>query len=400
MKILLVNKFLYPRGGAETYFLQLSRELGARGHELQFFGMRDEKNVVGNDAGLYARPMDFHAPGPQKLLYPFRILYSADAKAKLLRLIDSFQPDIAHLNNIHFHLTPSVLEALRERGVPVVMTAHDYQLVCPNHLLYVPATGALCQDCVEKPSLNCIRRGCIHNSALRSGLGYLEAQLYRRRDTYDTIDVLLCPSLFMKEMLSRQPRFADKTVFLRNFRGPYVSAPPAEKENYVLYFGRLSVEKGILNLLEAAKQLPDIDFVLAGDGPLRDRVQGLPNLRWVGFKSGEELAELIRRARFSVCPSLWYENCPLSVIESQQLGTPCLATGIGGTRELVGSAFCIPEPGVPALTRAIRELYDSDEKLRRMTQEQEARVRSVPDLPQYADALEEIYAEAIRRHRH
>ena len=397
MRILFVNKFLYPRGGAEAYCLDLSRELTARGHEVQFFGMQDEKNVVGNAAGLYAKPMDFHAPGAQKLLYPFRILYSTDAKKKALRLIDQFRPDVAHVNNFSFHLTPSILEAFRERGVPVVMTAHDYQLVCPNHLLYIPSSGDLCRDCVEKPSLRCISRGCIHGSALRSALGYLEAQIYRRRDSYDAIDLILCPSRFMQEILSRQKRFAEKTIFLRNYCKPFGGGKKAEKGSYVLFFGRLSAEKGILNLLEAAKALPDIPFVIAGDGPLRDLVQTCANVRYTGFKSGAELEELVRGARFTVCPSVCYENCPLSVIESQQLGTPCLVTGIGGMKELAGEECRVPEPTADALVRAVRALYDSDEMLKKASDELENRVHSYPSLSSYADRLEEIYVEAIRK---
>ncbi len=399
MRILFVNKFLYPRGGAEAYCLDLSRELTARGHEVQFFGMQDEKNVVGNTAGLYAKPTDFHAAGAQKLLYPLRILYSADAKKKVLQLIDRFRPDVAHVNNFHFHLTPSILEAFRERDVPVVMTAHDYQLVCPNHLLYIPSSGRLCRDCAEKPSLRCISRGCIHGSALRSALGYLEAQLYRHRNSYDAIDVILCPSLFMQEILSRQKRFAEKTVFLRNYCRLSGSGKKTEKGSYVLFFGRLSAEKGIVNLLEAAKALPDVPFVVAGDGPLHDRVQNCENVRYVGFQSGADLEELIRGARFTVCPSVCYENCPLSVIESQQLGTPCLVTGIGGMNELAGEGCRIPEPTADALARAVRALYDSDEALKKASDDLENRVRSYPGLPSYADRLEEIYAEAIRKRK-
>jgi glycosyltransferase involved in cell wall biosynthesis len=399
MRILFVNKFLYPRGGAETYCFELSRELIARGHEVQFFGMRDERNVVGNDAGLYAKSADFHTAGPEKLLYPFRILYSADAKRKVLRLIDAFRPDVAHVNNISFHLTPSVLEAFRERGVPVVMTAHDYQLVCPNHMLYVPATGTLCTDCTRKPDPVCIRRGCIHGSALRSALGYLEAQLYRRRDSYDAVDVILCPSLFMREMLSRQPRFADRTVFLRNYCRSFDGGAAAERGDYVLFFGRLSVEKGVENLLEAAGRLSGVPIVIAGDGPLRGAVERCGAVRYVGFKSGAELEALIRGARFSVCPSVWYENCPLSILESQRLGTPCLATGIGGMKELVGESCRIPEPTADALVKAVRAMYDSDEALKKASDELPERVRSYPSLSGYADRLEELYAGAIRARR-
>ncbi|MBR6498363.1 MAG: glycosyltransferase [Clostridia bacterium] len=400
MRILFVNKFLYPRGGAETYCLELARELASRGHEVQFFGMRDQNNTVGNAAGIYAKPMDFHAPGLKKLSYPLRVLYSRDAKRKALRLAEAFRPDIVHLNNFHFHLTPSILEAFRQKGVPAVMTAHDYQLVCPNHLLYVPSPGKLCTDCVQRPSLNCVRNKCIHGSAPRSALGYLEARLYRLKDSYSAIDRIICPSLFMKRTLDAQPRFADKTVFLRNFCKP-CSEGMAEKGDYVIYFGRLSPEKGIPNLLEAAGRLPDIPFIIAGDGPLRAQVEncGYRNVKYAGFRTGGELEALVRGARFSVCPSVCYENCPLSVIESQKLGTPCLATGIGGMKELVSEECRVPEPTAEALARAVRDLYFSKDRLRRLTAELDARAKDYPDVADYADRLLDIYSQAILSHK-
>jgi len=397
MKILLVNKFLYPRGGAETYMLELSAELADRGHEVQFFGMYDEKNTVGNRVGAYAKPVDFHTSGPEKLLYPFSIIYSSDAKSKILRVIDDFMPDVAHLNNINFQLTPSVIDALHKRDVPMVMTAHDYQLVCPNHLLYIPSSSELCTECVGHLSTKCIRSKCIHRSALRSALGYAEARLYRAKDTYDRIDRIICPSVFMKNILDRQERFASKTLFLRNYSKEY---PPRQtaKEDYVLYFGRLSEEKGIANLVAAMKALPQIRFVIAGDGPLHDAFNGVKNAEYVGHKTGDELEELVRKARFSVYPSVWYENCPLSIIESQKLGTPCLAAGIGGMKELVGPEHCIPDASAASLTKAIRELYGSPEKLAEMAEAMKTGIDAYPVLGGYADEIEKIYGEAIRQH--
>lgn len=392
MRILFINKFLYPRGGAETYMLDLARELTARGHEVQFFGMYDEKNTVGNQAGAYAKAVDFHTSGPEKLLYPFSILYSRDAKAKVLRVIDDFKPEIAHLHNINFQLTPSIIDTLHERRIPMVMTAHDFQLVCPNHMLYVPGSGELCSACVEHLSTKCIREKCIHHSALRSAIGYLEAKIYRARDTYDYIDRIICPSRFMKETLDRQDRFASKTVFLRNYSKEY-PVRKTSKKDYVLYFGRLSEEKGIANLITAMKALPDIPFVVAGDGPMHDALDGIRNVRYVGYKTGEDLEKLVREAKFTVCPSIWYENCPLSVIESQKMGTPCLAVGIGGAAELVGPEYCIPDTTAASLIKAIKELYGSSEKLAEMTASLAERVLAYPTLEEYAQEMESMYDE-------
>ena len=149
----MVNKFLYPRGGCETYMLNLAEELKAKGHEVEYFGMYDEKNTVGNSLGLYTTNMDFHDAGLEKFLYPFRIIFSTEAKKKLGRLLDEFKPDVVHMNNINFQLTPSVIYAVKKRNIPLVQTVHDYQMICPNHLLYSFGEVKPCERCINGSKL-------------------------------------------------------------------------------------------------------------------------------------------------------------------------------------------------------------------------------------------------------
>ena len=146
MKILMVNKFLYPNGGSETYLFETGRQLQRMGHEVQYFGMEHEGRIVGNHAESYTSGMDFHSGKLAKLTYPFRILYSTEARRKIRRVLDDFQPDVVHLNNFNFQLTPSILMEIEKyrkqtgRAVRILYTAHDYQLVCPNHMMRVPET--------------------------------------------------------------------------------------------------------------------------------------------------------------------------------------------------------------------------------------------------------------------
>lgn len=135
MKILMVNKFLYPKGGAETYFLKIGRELEKRGNNVQYFGMHDEKNIVGNELELYTQNMDFHTNKLKRIMYPFKIIYSFEAKRKIKKIIKQFNPDIIHLNNINFQLTPSIIDMAHKMKIPIVQTVHDSQMICPNHLL-------------------------------------------------------------------------------------------------------------------------------------------------------------------------------------------------------------------------------------------------------------------------
>ena len=156
MKILMVNKFLHPNGGSETYIFELGKYLNTNGHEVQFFGMEHPDRVVGNHAESYTADMDFHTGKWQRLLYPFKILYSTEARKKIRRVLWDFKPDVVHLNNINFQLTPSIIyevrkyEKKRGKKVPLVYTAHDYQWICPNHMLRIPSTGEMCNRCMEE----------------------------------------------------------------------------------------------------------------------------------------------------------------------------------------------------------------------------------------------------------
>ncbi len=300
MRVLLVNKFLYPRGGAEAYTLELGQALERMGHCVEYFGMADSRNTVGNSLGLYTSPVDFHTKKPENLLYPLRIIYSAEAKRKIKELCRSFKPDIVHMNNINFQLTPSVIDGVWELGIPVIQTVHDSQMVCPNHLM-MSGNGELCQRCIGKGKWNCVFGKCIHGSYLKSIVGAVEGELYRQRKTYDRVSAFICPSRFIESVITRKSRFLGKTVVISNFVHKAVVST-SEKGDYVLYFGRLSKEKGIEIMIKAFNSLGHINFFIAGSGPMENyvRKEAGENVRYIGFKEGEELEKLIRHALFTV----------------------------------------------------------------------------------------------------
>lgn len=372
MKILLVNKFLYPKGGAETYVLKLGQALREQGHEVQYFGMDSEKRTVGNSAEAYTAELDFHG-GPllDKLTYPFRILYSTEARQKIRQILEDFQPDVCHLNNFNYQLTPSILLEVRKwekdtgHCCRIVYTAHDPQLVCPNHMCMNPNTGQICEKCLEGHFVNCAKGKCIHGSYARSFLGTLEAVLWNHLNVYEQIDTIICCSAFIKTLLDRNPVFAKKTVVLHNFAEEEHNIP-TEKKGYVLYFGRYSKEKGIETLVKAARMLPETPFVFAGAGELESMVEGVPNIKNAGFCTGEALKRYVREAEFSVIPSECYENCPFSVLESISLGTPVLGANIGGIPELIlesGAGELFESGNADDLVRAISGMKDDREKL-------------------------------------
>lgn len=340
MKILMVNKFLYPNGGSETYIFKLGDWLESQGHAVEYFGMEHEGRIVGNRVNSYTFNMDFHSGKLQKFLYPFKIIYSREARKKIRLVLDDFKPDVIHLNNFNFQLTPSIIYEIKKyerdtnRKVRIVFTAHDYQLVCPNHMMNNPGTGQNCEKCLGGRFMNCINGKCIHGSIAKSALGALEGYFYKTLGTYQYIDAIICPSQFLADKMNINPLFSKKTIVLHNFidEVPWKDVP---KENYVLYFGRFSEEKGIKTLIDVCQSLPEVRFVFAGTGPLEKEIAGIKNIKNVGFQTGVALEMLIRKARFSIYPSEWYENCPFSVMESQMYVTPVLGADIGGIPELI-----------------------------------------------------------------
>ena len=367
MKILIINKFLYPNGGSETYIFHLGAYLQSLGHAVQYFGMEHEGRIAGNRVEAYTSNMDFHGGSKlAKLTYPIRTIYSREARKKLRLVLEDFQPDVCHLNNFNYQLTPSVILEIRKwekqtgHKCRILYTAHDYQLVCPNHMCHNPNTHENCEKCLGGHFLNCLKGRCIHGSLAKSAIGTMEAIFWKWMGVYKQIDTLICCSHFMKTKLDTNPVLAKKTVVMHNFVAP-VERKDVQKQDYVLYFGRYSQEKGIATLVQAAKELPEIPFVFAGSGPLEHLLKDVPNIKNVGFQKGEALERLIREARFTVYPSEWYENCPFSVMESIQYGTPVLGADIGGIPELIRSGETgelFKSGNTVALVQGIRALWE------------------------------------------
>lgn len=381
MKILIVNKFLHPNGGSETYIFGLGNALEKLDHNVEYFGMEHEGRIVGNSANAYTSDMDFHSKNPfAKLSYSLKTIYSTEARKKIRLVLNKFQPDIVHLNNFNYQLTPSIiLEIVKwreenKKECKIFFTAHDYQLLCPNHMLNNPTTHQNCEKCLGGHFANCISGKCIHGSTAKSTIGALESYFWNRKGTYKYIDRIICCSEFMKTKMDTNPVFATKTIAMHNFVEEFVPNPTDNLSvqklpysRYALYFGRYSQEKGILTLIDACRQLPDINFIFAGSGENASAINELPNATNVGFKSGHELDNLIVNADFSIYPSEWYENCPYSVMESQERGTPVLGANIGGIPELITddeTGWLFESGNEQALTNAILRIWSNPDMIK------------------------------------
>ncbi|MBE6824417.1 MAG: glycosyltransferase family 4 protein [Ruminococcaceae bacterium] len=339
MKILMVNKFLYQKGGAETYTIKLGEILKRNGHEVEYFGLQNDKNTLFNSVDAYVTDADFTKGIKANLTAPFRIIYNVEARRKIRKVLDSFAPDIVHLNNIHFHLTPSIIleiEKYRKEtlsDVKIIYTAHDYQLICPSHGLFDSDIN-VCEKCLCGNYTHCLKTKCVKNSRAKSLLATLDAYYWKHSKAYSYVDTIVCCSEFLKSKLDTQDRFKKKTVALHNFVDK-VDVEFVEKKDYVLQFGHLSKDKGTDTLLEVAKSMSDTQFVFAGYGESEKNIEKVENATYVGFKTGDELKSLIQKAKVSVYPSQWYENCPFSVIESQMYLTPVVGSRMGGIPELI-----------------------------------------------------------------
>ena len=374
MKVLLVNKFLYPKGGAETYTLSLGNILTKHDHQVQYFGLRNPKNTVGNDVDALVDDMDFSEGVMKNLKAPLRIVYNRQARKEIRKVLDDFQPDIVHLNNIQFHLTPSIIletdkwRKENKKDCKIIYTAHDYQLVCPSHGLF-DVNVKPCELCLDGKYIHCLQTKCLKNSRAKSLLGTIDAYFWKKNPAYSYVDAIVCCSQFLKEKLDTQPQFREKTVTLHNFKD-IAPLDNVEKKDYILEFGKLCKDKGTETLLEAAKQMPDQKFVFAGYGPAVDLMKDIPNVEYLGFMGGDELNRIVAEAKISVCPSEWYENCPFSVIESISFGTPVVGSHMGGIPELIeeGKTGELFEAGnVNGLMKAINKIVGHNEVLKQYT---------------------------------
>lgn len=332
MRILQVNKFYYRRGGDCVVAQRTEAMLKQHGHEVAVFAMDYPLNDANPWSRFFASQVDFER-GRFKGFR--RMMGHGDIVPSFKRILDQFNPEIVHLHNIHSYISPVVARLAHERGCRVVWTMHDYKLICPGYTC--TRDDAACHACFQR-RWNVILHKCMRGSTVASVAGYLEARKWNRDRLQQWVDRFVCPSHYMAKCL-RDAGFSDnKVTVLPNCVDALPEHIVTERDDYYCYAGRLSNEKGISNLLEVAAALP-MHFKVAGDGPLgpklREKYGQCSNIEFLGMLDRNRVSELLAHARFSVMPSEWPENNPLSVIESLCLGTPVVGTHMGGIPELI-----------------------------------------------------------------
>jgi glycosyltransferase involved in cell wall biosynthesis len=341
MKILLINKFLYPKGGDAICTLETGRLLKDQGHDVSFWGMKHEQNPPFALQELFVDNVDYLKGNALKtqMRMAANVLYSREAAAKIGAALDKVRPDIVHVHNFAHQISPSILPVIKKRNIPIVMTMHDFKMVCPAYAML--SRGHVCEKCTGGKYFHCALNKCTKGSFAKSALNTMEMYLHHSfLRIYEAIDRFIAPSLFMMEK-TRAMGFKGRMEHLSNFvdLGRY-SAMPGPGEEYFVYFGRLSREKGIMTLVEAMRPLR-VPLLIIGEGPMKEELmnlgarEGLGHIRFPGYLTGEALKEKIRYARAVIVPSECYENNPRSLIESYALGRPVIGARIGGIPELI-----------------------------------------------------------------
>ena len=402
MRVLLVgNHWTAGPGGAETVLVLTADLLRAAGHEVVPFAVAEERTLptpvrsaLPAAAGVGARTRFGEA---------WAGVWSPSAYRALARVVDEVRPDVAHVHHVFERLTLAVLDALQRRGVPTVMTLHDYKPVCPNFRLFTE--GAPCTRCLSGGYWQVVRHRCLEGSRWRSVAAAVDAYAARARGVYDRVDRFVAPSAFLRDRVAEGGLPADRVEVLPN---PVVagSPRPARAEPpAVLYASRLVAEKGVHTLLDAAARLPaGVRVRLAGSGRLEPAVrarvatEGLP-VDVLGAVPPSRVAAELRAAAVAVLPALWWENCPMAVLEAAAGGVPMVASAVGGVPELVDdgrTGLLVPPGDAAALAGALTRLLSDPAEADRMGRAGWARVRARHDPAAHVAALVEVYRRVVR----
>ena len=399
MRILLVNKFHYLRGGSEKYYFELAQLLKSKGHTVGFFSMKHEENITTGDAEYFVEEIDLNTGSKLKAL---DVIYSQKNKRLMAKALEEFKPDIVHINNFQRQLSASIIDAIKEKNIPIVMTAHDLNPICPASIMLY--NGEVCDDCITKGYAQCIKKKCVKGSTLKSTLGVMEKKYYDIHKVFRKIDCIISPSEFNKNQLVNGKLKYNEIVALHNFvneseRNEYVLG------DYAFYLGRLSKEKGILNLIEAIGDIPDAKLLIAGDGPEREKIEAYISehkldgrITLLGYQNQDSIHKYITNSRFVVIPSICNENCPYSVLEAMEIGKPIVASRIGGIPELIAdgeNGYLYKADDINELKEKLTLLLDNDDKVNRFAQKSRELYESYYSPDSYYNELIKIYNKVM-----
>lgn len=352
MRILQIHKYFSKDrgGGSVTAFFETKKLLEEKGHQVIVFSMDDPQNEKSVYSKYFIKHFDINKAVSLfgHLGWAFKSIYNFEAQKKLEELIKAEKPEVAHIHNVYHYLTPAIFHTLRKYNIPMVFKLSDYKVICPNYKLF--NKGQICEKCKGGKYYNCFFNKCLKDSWLISWIAMKEAYLHRFLKSYQKINYFLAPSQFMKKKCVEFGVSAEKIKILRNvvdIENFPTREQPTEK-NYFLYYGRVSEEKGLVDLIKAVEKLKKENSLgenrlrIVGKGPeevvLKKLVSELglgEEIKFEGFRRGRELTSLIEKTKFVVLPSVWYDNSPLVISEAQLLHKPVVISDAGGSKEMI-----------------------------------------------------------------
>jgi glycosyltransferase involved in cell wall biosynthesis len=403
MRILYCNKYNYLFSGTEAYLFDLMQRMEDRGRDVALFSM-DHGRTPAFAGRSYCVPyLNFKDPDAgflKKVKMAAHAIYSPSARRTMRRCLADFSPDLAHIRGIYHHLSPSILWELKQQGIPVLYHINDFKILCPTYNFV--AQGRACELCSHGAFYHAATSGCYSGPRSSAIVLAAEAYLHKWLRTYERcVDMFLAPSEFVRKKLVASGLPAERIEVLPHFQELPAKKDVTVDEGYLLYFGRLSAEKGVYELLRAMVQLPHIPLIIAGDGPERPRLESLAkelNLKQVlfaGMVRGEKLQKLIRGCSFSVFPSHAYETLGKSILESYAWGRPVVASDLGSRRELVEhgvTGLLYTEGDRGQLARSIGFLFDRPDLIEKMGAAARKRVQDKHDPEQHMEKLLGLYS--------
>jgi glycosyltransferase involved in cell wall biosynthesis len=400
-KIISINNYHYRRGGSDVVYLEHAGMLENQGWKNAFFSMHHPKNLASQWAQYFVDEIEFGHDYSltEKISMASKVIYSFEAQRKLRQLIKDFKPDVAHLHCIYHHLSPAIIPVLKEAGIPVVMTAHDLKIACPAYKMLNSA--GICERCKEGSVINVVKHRCVRGSLAASVIIAVESGLHRYLDTYRKhLDRVAVPSQFFLEKFVEWGWPREKLVYIPNYVDLNQFEPLYTPGNYFIYFGRLAPEKGVGTLIRAAAKA-DLPLKIVGTGPMEAELKKLSEqvgggAEFLGYQTGNELHNLVRGARAVVLPSEWYENAPMSVLESYSLGKPVIGANIGGIPEMVihnETGWIFESGSIDNLVECLKESAITDDKaITKMGKNGRDFVQTTFSRQRYLDSMLELYS--------
>lgn len=403
VKVLAVNKFYYIKGGSETYFFTLNNMLKKDGIEIIPFSMKDNKNFKCKYSDFFVNNIDYWNMNlKEKIINAFKIPYSFESQIKIKKLIELTNPDIAHLHIFQHQLTPSIIHEIKRHNMKIVNTIHDLKVICPNYKML--NRNGVCEECKDGRYYKCAKNKCMKNSRMNSIVAMNEAYINKFIKSYDYIDKFICPSRFYMKKLNEFGIDKTKLVCIPNFIDESKYEYSSKEEDYFLYVGRLIEEKGIEMLVEAMKSINNGNLVIAGTGPLKDKLyekirkNNISNVKMTGFLDSSKVKELLSRCRFLVIPSIWYENCPMVVLEAMACGKPVIGSDMGGIPELVMdnvNGLIFKNNDINDLIKKINYMNENKKMRFKMGQEGREMVERIYNKDKHVQKIKEIYEEVM-----